>query len=149
MQDYKQEIAEAKKKENWSLRGPNCIVKVLPLDVDATHLGGYITLGRYLIRNTPKQIEVNLGLPKNYLLSGARIYRFSRLPLIHEYEYELTAKYPGGLAYNPAHSHPDYLPGCDYIHQWKIKPGVKIPIDKSKHLELLPSQYLTYEWLVS
>lgn len=51
---------------------------------------------------TLAQLEINLGLRRVYLATGASIYRFARLPLVTEYEYELTAEFSGGLAYNPA-----------------------------------------------
>ena len=112
----------------WSLRGPNQIVKVLPTGGRAASmLGGYITLGKYLLNKTPGQIETALGLPSGYLATGARIYHFTRLPQTSEYEYELTTEFPDGLAFHPAYSNPSYPPGSRTIHQWRIKPGVQIP----------------------
>ena len=147
MNDWQQEAHEALRKEAWSLRGPNQIVKVVPGGgLAASHVGGYITLGLSLTGKTPQQIESDLGLPAGFLRNGARIYRFTRLPLSFEYEYELTAYYPDGLAFNPAHSNPKYPPGSRKIHQWKIKPGVQIPID-SNYLELKPGQPFPYRWL--
>jgi hypothetical protein len=35
----------------------------------------------------------------------------------HEYEYEMSALFPDGLAFNPAHSNPEYPPGSPKMHQ--------------------------------
>jgi hypothetical protein len=149
MNDWQRETHEAVRKEMWSLRGPNHIVKVLPAGgtVSST-LGGYITLGRFLLNKTPVQIETALGLPPGYLVWGARIYHFTRLPQASEYEYELTAEFPDGQAYNPAYSNPSYPPGSRTIHQWRIKPGVQIPVDSTSFLYLKPWQVFPYAWLV-
>jgi hypothetical protein len=146
MNDWEREVHEAKRRETWALRGPNQIVKVLP-GVGNSALGGFITLGRYLLGKTPQQIEIALGLPLGSLAKGARIYRFTRLPLMGEYEYELTAFHPDGLAYVEGHSNPDYLPGDRTIHQWRIKPGITIPVDTINALNLKPGQQFPYNWL--
>ncbi len=148
MEDWQRDVYEGLRSEDWSLRGTNCIVKVLPLGTPANALGGYITVGRSLLGKTPLQIEEALGLKSKYLNSGARIYRFTRLPMTHEYEYELTAEHPGGLAFNPAHSHPDYPPGSPVIHQWRIRENVYIPVDAKNFLDLHPTQKFPYDWLV-
>jgi hypothetical protein len=147
-EDGKQEIRSALRRENWSLSGPNRIVKIVPLQMPArSEVDGYITTGNFLIGKIPSQIERVLGLPLNYLCLGARVYRFRRLPMAHEYEYELTAKFPDGLAFNPAHSSPSYPPGSDKIHQWKIKKGCPIPVDESNALDLHPGHRFPYSWL--
>jgi hypothetical protein len=146
--DWRREAQEAVRREVWTLKGPNQVVKVLPAGgTTASTLGGYITLGRFLLNKMPAQIETALGLPQNYLAKGARIYRFTRLPQSSEYEYELTAKFPDGLAFNPAHSNLDYSPGSNAIHLWRIKPGVQIPVNPN-FLELKPGQVFPYNWLV-
>lgn len=109
-------------------------------------MGGYITLAKFLLGRTPPQIESGLGLPLRYLAHGAMIYRFLRLPMAHEYDYELTARYPGGLAYNPAHSNPDYPPGSGGIHQWAIKDGVYLPVDTANVIELGPTNQFPYSY---
>lgn len=147
--DWQREIHDGTRRESWSLRGPNRIVKVLPLgSIPQTSLGGYITVGSALLGKTPRQIEQALGLKRDYLAYGARIYRFTRLPMAHEYEYEMTAFFPDGLAFNPAHSNPEYPPGSQKIHQWKIKSGAQIPVDPANFLDLQPSQKFPYDWLV-
>jgi len=79
--DWQGEVRDAVRREMWSLRGPNQIVKVLPAGgAGAPTLGGCITLGRFLLNKIPAQIENALGLPSGYLVNGARIYRFTRLP---------------------------------------------------------------------
>ena len=148
-EEWEADIYEGLRREDWSLRGTNCVVKVLPYGTPANALGGYITIGRSLVGKTPLDIEEALGLKAQYLANGARIYRFARLPMMHEYEYELTAKYPGGLVYNPAHNDPDYPPGSDSIHQWRIKKDISIPVDPKNFLDLRPQQKLPYDWLFS
>jgi hypothetical protein len=147
MNEWQREAYEAVRREVWSLRGPNQIVKVLPAGgTAASTLGGYITLGRFLLNKTPRQIGTALGLPSGHLALGARIYRFTRLPQASEYEYELTAEFPDGLAYDPAHSNPSYLPGSRTIHQWRINPGFRVPVDPT-HFLLKPGQAFPYAWL--
>ena len=149
LNDWQREAHEAVRREMWSLRGPNQIVKVLPAGgTVASNLGGYITLGKFLLNKTPAQIETALGLPKGYLARGARIYHFTRLPQASEYEYELTAEFPGGLAFNPAYSNPSYPPGSRSVHQWKIKLGVQLPVDSGDFLDLKPGQVFPYTWLI-
>jgi hypothetical protein len=67
--------------------------------------------------------------------------------MLHEYEYELTAKFPGGLAFNPVHGDPNYPPGHHAIHQWRIRPGNQIPVDPNDILDLDPLQRFPYAWL--
>jgi|ERR1700761_1999697 len=149
MNDSQREALDAVRREIWSLRGPNQVVKVLPArGAVSSMLGGYITLGKFLLNKTPAQIETALGLPPGHLAAGARIYRFTRLPQASECEYELTAEFPDGLAYNPAYSDPSYPPGSRIIHQWKIRPGVHIPVDSRNFLDLKPGQSFRYAWLV-
>jgi hypothetical protein len=149
MNDWQREAHEVVRREMWSLRGPTQIVKVLPAGgTAASTLGGYVTLGKFLLNKTPVQIETALGLPPGYLAWGARIYHFTRLPQASEYEYDLTAEFPDGLAYNPAYSNPSYPPGSRTIHQWRIKPGVQIPVDSTSFLDLKPGQIFPYAWLV-
>jgi hypothetical protein len=50
------------------------------------------------------------------LANGAIIYSFSRLPLRHEYEYELSADHPGGLRYTFL-SDKRYPPGSSKIQE--------------------------------
>lgn len=149
MNDWQREVYDATRRETWTLNGPNQVVKVVKSGgASAATLGGYITVGKFLLNKTPAQIEAALGLPRGYLANGARIYRFTRLPQVSEYDYELTAKFPDGLAYNPAYSDPSYPPGSHSIHQWKIKSGVQIPVDSARFLELKPGQIFPYTWLV-
>jgi hypothetical protein len=69
-----------------------------------------------------------------------------RLPLAHEYEYELTARYPGGLAFHPIHNSV-YPEGDAAVHQWKVKDEIQIPVDTRNFLELKPGQRFPYAWL--
>jgi hypothetical protein len=81
MNDWQREIHEGTRRENWTLRGPNRVVKVVPLGGSPQNaLGGFITVGSALLGKTPSQIEQALGLKRNYLdkapeyidLSGCR-----------------------------------------------------------------------------
>jgi hypothetical protein len=64
MDDWQREAHEAVRREMWTLKGPNRIVKVLPAGgTTAATLGGYITLGKFLLNKTPMQIETAFGLP--------------------------------------------------------------------------------------
>jgi hypothetical protein len=149
MNDWQREIHEGTRRENWSLHGPNRVVKVVPLGASPQNaLGGYITVGSALLGKSPRQIEQALGLKLHYLGNGARIYLFTRLPMAYEYEYELTAFFPDGLAFNPAHGDPNYPPGSSAIHQWRIKSGAQIPVDPVNYLDLRPNEKFPYQWLV-
>jgi hypothetical protein len=148
MNEWQQDIHDGLRREGWALRGPNMIVKVVPRGGPAeAYKAGYITLGKYLRNKTPHQIEKDLGLKDGELDNGARIYRFTRLPMQHEYTYELTADHPGGLKFNPAHGDPRYKPGNRIIHQWEIKKGMPIPVDSQDFVELRPGQLLPSQWL--
>lgn len=138
------EISEARKRENWSLYGPTRLVKVVPLGQTRTHATGYITVAKSIFGMTPQGIESALGLEKGSQESGSRIYRLLRLPLVHEYEYELTARYPGGLAFNPAMSSPLYESGSSSIHQWRLLEEHSIPVHPGDVVELLPGQIFQY-----
>jgi hypothetical protein len=152
MQDWQIEAHEARRREMWTLRGPTQVVKVVPLPASGTdpeeEVGGYITVGKFLLGKTPQQMGQALGLPPSRLQNGARIYRFARLPQVSEYEYELTTYFPDGLAYNPGFYDPAYKPGSRAIHQWRIKKQSKIPVD-SNFLDLKPGQVFPYSWLTS
>ena len=139
--DRHSEIRNATRKENWSLTGSNRVVKVVPLNWSSLQsTGGYITLARYLHGKTPPEIEKHLGLPSGFLSCGACIYSLTRLPNPSEYDYELTAKFPDGLAYNPAHGDPRYAPGSAQTHQWQIKSDVKIPVNLVTAVKLMPNE---------
>jgi len=61
--------------------------------------------------------------------------------------YELTARYPDGLAFNPAYGAARYRPGHQAVHPWRILPGMHIPVDPSRFLALRPRQQFPYDWL--
>jgi hypothetical protein len=152
MEEWKQDIYDGLRRENWSLNGPNRIVKVVPIGWAPTaRLHGYVTTEQYLIGKTPNQIRELLGLQPGFLTKGCRVYRISRLPMIGEYEYELTAYYPDGLAFNPADMEearhefrqnpsariiPGYPPGSRFVQQWRLMADLP-----AVHLvDLLPGQ---------
>lgn len=134
--DGQDEIREAMRREAWSLTGPNRIVKVTPLGIADRRFAGFIGLEKALVRKTPMEIERALGLRTWSLAWGCSVFRFTRLPLAHEVEYELGALYPNGQAYNPAMHDARYQPGSAAVHQWCLK--FKLP---AQHLlDLLPGQ---------
>lgn len=147
-QDWHNEIRDAMRREDWSLRGPNQPVKVLPFRANVSYVSGYFTLGKHLIGKTPHQMQVAMGLRPESLITGARVCRFSRLPLSHEVDYELTTAYPDGVVFNPSMSNPDYLPGDPTIHQWQLKRHVRINVRPDDTIDLRPGQPLPYDWLV-
>ena len=147
-QEWQRACDDAKRREGWSVVGPNRLVKVVPLlpagqgrryEPPASGMGGYITIARSIRAKTPDAIEKALGLPPRSLASGAVVYNFARLPLSHEVEYELTADHPDGL-YPTFLSSPDYPPGSAKVHQWQIKQGVQIPVALGTEVRLLPGQ---------
>lgn len=102
-QGWKDEIRTSLQKEDWALGGPKRPVKVIAFDrmLNPPLIRGYFTLAKFLLGRMPREIEQILGLKADTLKSGAFVYDFSRLPQISEYEYDLTARYPGGLALTP------------------------------------------------
>jgi hypothetical protein len=141
-QGWDRDIRDGIRNEPWNLSGPNRPIKVRPRSAPQVRVAsGYFTLGKFLVGRTPAQIEADLGLKRALLTEGAFIWRFSRPPRISEYEYELTAAFPGGLSFNPGHSDPDYGPGRGFLHQWSPKPGVNIPV-RPRPIELLPGERL-------
>lgn len=136
-ENHQSEIQHAMRREGWSLTGPNRIVKITALDAPMlTSVSGYVCLEKVLVGKTPSQIESMLGAKINTFIGGIRIFRLTRLPLRAEVEYELTTKFPDGLAYNPAMHDSDYPPGSPAIHQWRLL--VNIPAQVI--LELKPNQ---------
>ena len=148
--EWEKEIQDALRKEHWSLTGPKQIVKVLAgLNRSESEIGGYITVGSSILGLPPARLAAALGLPASDFVHGATVFKLARLPNISEYEYELTANYPDGLAYNPALHDPRYQPGSAKIHQWRIKRGILIPVRPGSRLVLLPGNSVTYDWLMS
>lgn len=100
-QDHGSELAAAVRRENWSLYGPNRIVKVLPAyflqgpcrpgEQMVNCVSGYIGLAKFISGKDPLEIEIALGLRKHSMLNGAAIFSPLRLPSPTEYRYELTA----------------------------------------------------------
>jgi hypothetical protein len=147
-EDWEIEIDDAMKRESWQATGPNRPVKVCPAEwtIDI-RLGGYITLGKYLIGKTPQDIERDLGLPRDFLVHGARIYKFTRLPQPSEFEYRLTADHPDGFADEGAFPRKTYYPpGSPRIHQWKIAAGKSIPVEPA-YYTVRPGLKFPREWL--
>ncbi|WP_218511637.1 hypothetical protein [Variovorax sp. dw_308] len=80
------------------------------------------------------------GLERASLRNGCRIYRFKRLPLSEEVEYELTAKYPDGLVFNPVMHSDKYPPGSNAVHQWRLV--AEVPVEHL--LDLAPAAKYPY-----
>lgn len=146
-QDYETELDLAVRRENWSLHGPNRIVKVLPTsyfpgpripdNMAVKCVSGYIGLAKFIENKDPLEIESALGLKKNSMVYGAIICSLLRLPSPTEYSYELSADNPGGL--RPTFmSHPDFAPGGKKVHQWEIRKDACVPVDRSKTVLLPP-----------
>lgn len=155
-EDWEDEVRDALRTEDWALTGPRRLIKVVALPhVAAGSLRGFVGLEKVLIGKTPHQIERTLGLPSNVLRSGCRVYRFKRLPMSHEVDYELDARHPDGLAFDPATldearaqrrqapAKPRvkvYPPGAAHVHQWKLL--VDLPV--APVLDLLPGERYPY-----
>jgi len=119
--EWQHELADSRRREDWSLHGPKRIVKItqsaLPL---ASSLRGFFCLEKSLLGATPSALEQRLGFRTGFLSKGCRVYRFLRLPMQGEVEYELTTRYPNGLAFNAAMGDPTYPAGSGAVHQWKL-----------------------------
>ncbi len=155
-EDWADEVRDALRSEDWALSGPKRLIKVVALPhLPASSLTGYVGLEKVLVGKTPHQIERTLGLPSNELRSGCRVYRFKRLPLAHEVDYELTADHPDGLAFNvnalnEARAQRSlcsamprikvYPPGARHVHQWRLL--VDVPV--APVLDLLPGRCYPY-----
>src|SRR5436305_6849107 len=128
-EDWQTDVDDAIKKEEWQATGINRPIKVCPAEKPLEfELDGYFTLGKYLLRKSAAQIESDLGLPRDFLKHGARLYKFTRLPQISEYEYELTADHPDGTAdMGPFPKKVYYPPGSPKVHQWRIRKGKTVP----------------------
>jgi hypothetical protein len=152
MEDWQEDIFEGIRRENWSLIGPTRIVKVVSRGSTGVHsMRGYFTQEKFIQNKTPMQIEKGLGLPLGFLINGCSVYRFKRLPMASEYEYELTAFYPDGLAFNAKDLQEamsdlklkrnagvvrTYPPGSRFIHQWRLT--VDLPVEFLK--DVLPGR---------
>jgi hypothetical protein len=146
--DWEIDIDEAIRKEEWRLTGLTRPIKVCPaerpLEFDVR---GYFTFAKHLLGRTPAEIERDLGLPRDYLKHGARIYKFTRLPQITEYEYELTADHPGGsVDMGPLPGKIHYPPGSPRINQWRILEGRNIPVDP-EYFTVRPGFRVPESWL--
>jgi hypothetical protein len=147
-EDWEIDMDDAIKKEEWRPTGPNRPIKVVPAERPLeSDVCGYFTLGKYLLRKTPEEIERDLGFPRDFLKHGARLYKFARLPQVSEYEYELTADHPDGLAdQGPFPRKIYYPPGSQKIKQWRILKGKIIPVDP-KYFTVRPTFHLPESWL--
>jgi hypothetical protein len=134
------------RRENWADTGPRRLIKVVKPATILSEARGYIMVGISIVGLTPKEIAVAAGLPPADYVDGAWIYKLGRKPSESEVEYDLTAKYPAGLAYREGLDDPNYLPGDETNHQWRIRDGLSIRV-LPDFLDLKPGQVLPYNWL--
>ena len=133
--EWQVEAWEALKSENWNLNDSRCPVRIEPIaGAPKEALGGYFTLCGCINLMTPAEMEKNVGLDRNSLATGARIYRFARLPQISEYTYELTAKYPGGVPESwqgtDWQGNVKWPAGSDKVQQWRLKSGILVRVQE-------------------
>jgi hypothetical protein len=144
--DWKDEVQLALRRENWTNAGPRRLIKVVKPGTVLTEARGYIMVGFSIVGLTPKEIAEAGGLPPNDYALGARIYKLARKPAESEVEYDLTAKFPGGLTYVEGMNDPDYQPGDAALHQWRIREGFSVRVLPDP-LDLTPGQRIPYTWL--
>jgi hypothetical protein len=144
--EWQQEVRDSLRKEGWSLRGMSQVVKIVPPGgAVATHLGGYITLGKFLLLKTPQEIENDLGLLPGTLKNGARIYKVCSPSSSLGIRIRPHCR-PSGRA--RVQSGLEHIPwGSAKILQWKLRDGVKIPVDSGNVLDLKPGQQFPHAWL--
>jgi hypothetical protein len=156
--DWERDATEALRLEQWSVTPPNRLIKVVQNSGDiAKKVAGYVTLERWILGRTPRQLEADLGLPTGHFANGCRIYAVTRLPGLTEIEYELTVEFPRGLAFDenearnksilrhnnpalPAEATAIYGPGRKSIHQWNLKVAMSADLSAS----LLPNESYSY-----
>jgi hypothetical protein len=127
--DIQREMREALRIEPFFQGGVNRLVKVLPLRGPLpTTIGGFVTQERFLLGLTPQQIEEALGLERKSLLPGCRVFRLTRPPGPSEVEYELTTKYPDGIAHTSMSSDKYPASNKNHIHQWRLTTQLPITL---------------------
>jgi hypothetical protein len=120
-EDDEREMREALRLEPFVLGGVNQLVKVLPLSEGVRPtVSGYVTQERFLLGRTAADIERALGLPFGSLRSGCRVLRLQRQPGPSEVVYELTTKYPDGLAHTALSDRRYPSANKGFIHQWRL-----------------------------
>jgi hypothetical protein len=112
-----QELATFSSSRDWTLSGPNAVVKVVSIeDADRPARNksakGYITQAKYLKGLNALQIESALGLRPNNLKRGCYVFYFARLPEMGEVEQRFMADMPDGKVWD-ADMHRDYLAARD------------------------------------
>ncbi|PKQ12979.1 MAG: hypothetical protein CVT70_06000 [Alphaproteobacteria bacterium HGW-Alphaproteobacteria-1] len=151
------EIVNESSSRSWSLAPGNRLVKVVgpPRSADSGELKsvtGYFTQEKYLFGLSCTEIERVLGLRPNELAYYANVYSFAWLPKSGEFEYKMSAAFPGGEVFDEskkkdffdkraAHletkgrykgaydaDYDAYPPGSDMVPQWTLKAGVSIPV---------------------
>ena len=138
---WRADIEEMIGHERWALTGRLSLVKVTPAEAPAaTTQGNYFTTAGFIGDLTPPLIEERLGFKSNTFSRGMRIYTLARLPIASEYTYELTTKFPDGLAYIEGRSDPRYPPGKGVAHQWCLRPGVRIAVVPARTVLIAPSE---------
>lgn len=124
--EAEREMREAKRLEPFVQGGLSRLVKVIPAGEQIPRMvTGYVTQEKFLLGLTPIEIERALGLPLGSLRSGCRVLALQRQPGPSQVVYELTTKYPDGLAYSLL-SDERYPPGSRaHIHQWRLTTKIR------------------------
>lgn len=127
--DDDREIRDAMRVEPFFLGGFNRLIKVLPVrDGIPKTVSGYVTQERFILGLTSAEIEQVLGLRVDSLQLGCRVFKLVRQPGPSQVVYELTTKYPDGLAYT-AMSNQDFPPSSkSYIHQWRLTTDIPVTL---------------------
>ena len=95
------ELATYSSIRDWSLTGPDAVVKVVATEeadrvVRAKSALGYVTQAKYLAGKNAFQIERDLGLRPESLRKGAFVFYFAKLPALDGVEQRYTANFPDG-----------------------------------------------------
>ena len=119
--EVQREIQDALRLEPFFQGGNSRLVKVLSIrDGIPKTVRGFVTQERFILGLTPREIEQALGLKVDSLLLGCRVFKLAKPPGPSQVVYELTTKYPDGLACTVM-SDRAYPPSDKlYIHQWRL-----------------------------
>jgi hypothetical protein len=98
-------------------------VKVIAAGQPASdRVGGYFTQAKYVLGQTPEELEHRLGLPAGELREGAIIQELSSIPRVEEFNLRGYTNTPGGQSYEAGGKYP---PGSG-IPQWQLREGVTV-----------------------
>ena len=119
--EAEREMRDATRHEPFVQGGLSRLVKVIPATREIPAMvTGYVTQEKFLLGLTPLEIARALGLPLSEFKPGCRILELKWQPGPSQVVYELTTKYPDGLAYSVL-SDERYPAGTkSHIHQWRL-----------------------------